>query len=154
MIILIKSFLWIKLNMNLHKFLTIQKRDYRQFSYVGFAGLLKPTPFESTHYKRWRQKTILWLTSLRCFYVMLEQPIGVQTVDEQRAFEHDDTTCKAALLSIIGDSLIDAYVQLPTGKVMWDALEARYDISDASSELYVMEQFHDYRMVEGRPVVE
>jgi hypothetical protein len=91
---------------------------------------------------------------MRCFYVVLEQFVGVQNVDEQRAFDHDDTTCKAALLSIIGDSLIDAYVQLPTGKVMWDALEARYDISDASSELYVMEQFHDYRMVEGRPVVE
>jgi hypothetical protein len=37
---------------------------------------------------------------------------------------------------------------------MWDALEARYGVSDAGSELYVMEQFHDYRMVEGRPVVE
>jgi hypothetical protein len=90
---------------------------------------------------------------MRCFYVVLEQPIGVQTVDEQRAFEYDDTTCKAALLSIIGDSLIDAYVQLPTSKAMCDALEARYGISDAGSELYVMEQFHDYRMVEGRPVV-
>jgi hypothetical protein len=85
---------------------------------------------------------------------VLEQPIGVQTIDEQRAFEHDDTTYKAALLSIIGDSLIDAYVQLPTGKAMWDALEARYGISDAGSKLYVMEQFHDYRMVEGHPVVE
>jgi hypothetical protein len=50
--------------------------------------------------------------------VVLEQLIGVQTIDEQRAFEHDDTTYKAALLSIIGDSLIDAYVQLPTGKAM------------------------------------
>jgi hypothetical protein len=139
MIILIKSFLWIKLNMNLPKFLTFQKREYRQFSSVGFAGLLKPMPFEGTHYKRWRQKTILWLTSICCFYVVLEQPIGMQTVYEQRAFKHDDTTCKAALLSIIGDSLIDAYVQLPTGKAMWGALETRYGISDAGSKLYVME---------------
>jgi hypothetical protein len=61
---------------------------------------------------------------------------------------------KAALPSIIGDSLIDAYVQMPTGKAMWEALEARYGISDAGSELYVMEQFHDYRMVENRPIVE
>jgi hypothetical protein len=57
-------------------------------------------------------------------------------------------------LSIIGDSLIDAYMQLPTGKAMWDALEAYYEVSDAGSELYVRVQFHDYRMVEGRPVVE
>jgi hypothetical protein len=37
---------------------------------------------------------------------------------------------------------------------MWDALEARYGASDAGSELYVMEQFHDYRMVDDCPVVE
>jgi hypothetical protein len=36
---------------------------------------------------------------------------------------------------------------------MWDALEACYGISDAGSELYVMEQFYDYRMVEGHLVV-
>jgi hypothetical protein len=72
MIILVKLFLWIKLNMNLPQFITIQKHEYRQFSSVGFAGLLKPTPFEDTHYKRWRQKTILWLTSMHCFYVVFE----------------------------------------------------------------------------------
>jgi hypothetical protein len=154
MIILVMSFLWIKLNMNLSKFLTIQKRYIRQFSSIGFAGLLKPTPFEGTHYKRWHQKTILWLTSMRCFYVVQERPAGVPTADERRAFEHDDTTCKAVLLSIIGDSLIDAYVQMPTGKATWEALEARYGVFDAGFELYVMEQFHDYWMVENRPVVE
>ena len=37
---------------------------------------------------------------------------------------------------------------------MWDALEAKYGVSDAGSELYVMEQFHDYRMVEDRSIVE
>ena len=91
---------------------------------------------------------------MRCFYVVIEMPATVRTVDEQRKFDHDDTNCKAGLLSVIGDSLIDAYIQLPTGKAIWDALEARYGISDAGSELYVMEQFHDYRMVENRPVVE
>ena len=43
---------WIKLLLKLHKILTIQKRD-RQFSVVGFAGMLKPNIFEGTHYKRW-----------------------------------------------------------------------------------------------------
>jgi hypothetical protein len=37
---------------------------------------------------------------------------------------------------------------------MWDALKQRYGVSDAGSELYVMEQFHDYRMVDDRSVVE
>jgi len=37
---------------------------------------------------------------------------------------------------------------------MWDALKAKYGVSDASSELYVMEQFHNYRMVDDHSVVE
>jgi hypothetical protein len=49
--IMIMLFFCIKLNLKLPNFLTIQKRD-RQFSSVGFAGMLKPTLFEGTHYKR------------------------------------------------------------------------------------------------------
>ena len=37
---------------------------------------------------------------------------------------------------------------------MWDTLEAKYGVSDAGSELYVMEQFHNYRMVYDRSIVE
>jgi hypothetical protein len=37
---------------------------------------------------------------------------------------------------------------------MWGALEQRYGVSDAGSELYVMEQFRDYRMFDDRSVVE
>ena len=77
MAFLLTSILWNKLNMNLPKFLTIQKCDFRQFSSVGFAGMLKSPPFEGTHYKRWRQKTILWLTSMRYFYVVTEMPATV-----------------------------------------------------------------------------
>ena len=37
---------------------------------------------------------------------------------------------------------------------MWDALEAKFGVSDAGSELYVMEQFYDYKMTDERSVVE
>jgi hypothetical protein len=39
------------------------------------------------------------------------------------------------------------------GKEIWDALEAQYGVSHAGSELYAMEQFLDYRMVEDRFMV-
>jgi hypothetical protein len=38
---------------------------------------------------------------------------------------------------------VNANVPLRIGKAMWDALEAKYGVSDAGSELYVMEQFYD-----------
>uniref|UniRef100_A0A453DI94 CCHC-type domain-containing protein n=1 Tax=Aegilops tauschii subsp. strangulata TaxID=200361 RepID=A0A453DI94_AEGTS len=36
----------------------------------------------------------------------------------------------------------------------WDALNAKFGATDAGSELYIMESFHDYKMVNNRSVVE
>ena len=38
---------------------------------------------------------------------------------------------------MLGDSIVYAYVTLQTCKEMWDALEAKYGVSDVGSELYV-----------------
>src|SRR6266540_2119377 len=45
-------------------------------------------------------------------------------------------------------------MSIATGKDMWDALEAKFGVSDAGSELYVMEQFYDYKMTDEHFVVE
>jgi hypothetical protein len=37
---------------------------------------------------------------------------------------------------------------------MWDAPKAKYGVLDAGSELYVIELFHDYRMIDCHSVVE
>ena len=91
---------------------------------------------------------------MHCYFIVEPRVVGPHTPDEERAFKHADTTFKATILSVLGDTIVDAYVPLQTGKEMWDAFEAKYGVSDADSELYVMKQFHDYRMVDGRSVVE
>ncbi|KAK1619091.1 hypothetical protein QYE76_024608 [Lolium multiflorum] len=40
------------------------------------------------------------------------------------------------------------------GKDAWDALEAKFGVSDAGTESYVMEQYYDYRMTDERSAVE
>lgn len=39
-------------------------------------------------------------------------------------------------------------------KDLWEALEPKYGAIDAGSEMHVMEQFHDYKMVENLSVLE
>ena len=39
-------------------------------------------------------------------------------------------------------------------KDLWEALESKFGAVDARSEMYIIEQFHDYKMVENRPVLE
>jgi hypothetical protein len=74
-------------------------------------------------------------------------------VSEEK-FNADDNLFRGAIINILVDNLVDTYLQRKTGKDIWEALEAQYGSSDAGGELYVMEQFLDYRMVEDRYVVE
>jgi hypothetical protein len=41
-----------------------------------------------------------------------------------------------------------------SGKLLWVALNEKFGVSDAGSELYLMEQLYEYKMVENRSVVE
>nr|CAB3500311.1 unnamed protein product [Digitaria exilis] len=70
------------------------------------------------------------------------------------AFEAKDNLFRGCVLGVIAPHLINPFLKKKTGKEMWEALDAQYGVSDAGSELYLMEQFLDYRMVEDRPVVE
>jgi hypothetical protein len=74
-------------------------------------------------------------------------------VSEEK-FNADDNLFWGAIISVLVDNLVDTYLQRKTGKDIWEAFEAQYGASDAGGELYVMEQFLDYRMAEDRFVVE
>ena len=76
------------------------------------------------------------------------------TPEEESAFEASDNLFRGCLISVRADNLVDTYIRLTTGTQLWDALEAQYGVSDAGSELYIMEQFLDYRMIVDRSVVE
>ena len=55
---------------------------------------------------------------------------------------------------ILSDNLCDVYMHMKDAKELWEALEHKFAASDAGSELYTIEQYHDYKMVENRSVVE
>nr|AAM00977.1 Putative retroelement [Oryza sativa Japonica Group]AAP53108.1 retrotransposon protein, putative, Ty1-copia subclass [Oryza sativa Japonica Group] len=145
---------WIKICRFMAIFPTIQKPD-RSFSVVGFAAALKPHAFDGSNYKRWKARALLWLTAMQCFYVSRgkrsEPPLSSE---EEAKFEASDCLFQGALISVLADNIVDVYMHMPSGKDMWDALEAKFGVSDAGSELYVMEQFYDYKMVDDRSVVE
>jgi hypothetical protein len=67
--ILCLLFSWIKYHGKLLIFPTIQKpyAFHRQFYPVGYVASLKPPVFEGVNYKRWRARTVIWLTTMRCF---------------------------------------------------------------------------------------
>jgi hypothetical protein len=54
-----------------------------------------------------------------------------------------------AILSILVDRLVDANIQHIDEKESWDALITNYGASNDDNELYIMENFHDYKMTDN-----
>jgi hypothetical protein len=134
--------------------LTIQKPDIRHFSVSGFAVALKPSePFDGTFYKRWRGKMILWLTAMNCYHAAHGKPEQF-TPEEEKIFDVADNLFRGTVIGALANKYVDSYLTCTSAKELCDALDEKFGISDVGSELYIMEQSFDYKMVENRHVIE
>jgi hypothetical protein len=57
------------------------------------------------------------------------------------------------VIGALANKYVDSYLTCTSTKELWDALDEKFGVSDADSELYIMEQLFDYKMVENCPVV-
>ncbi|XBI47969.1 hypothetical protein VPH35_111806 [Triticum aestivum] len=121
------------------------------FSAGGFAAALKPDKFAGTYFKHWQTKTTLWLTAMNVFWVT-DVSTGSIAPEQEKAFREATTVFLGAVLSVIGDKLVDTYLHVHVANDLWEALESKFEAADY--KMYIIEQFHDYKMVENRPVLE
>jgi hypothetical protein len=146
-----------KLNLQLPIFPTIQKPYYRQsadLTMVGFVESLRPEKFSGVNFKIWKSKVRLWFTAMHIWDTRLGKPEGDLSAEEQKKFYDANNLFVGCIISNLSDGLVRVYIEETDAKTLWDALVAKYDATDASNELYLMESFHDYRMVNNRSVVE
>jgi hypothetical protein len=57
------------------------------------------------------------------------------------------------VIRVLAETLQDTYLHYKTAKEMWDTLNTEYGGSDAGAELYFIEQYQDYQMVEWKSMV-
>jgi hypothetical protein len=57
------------------------------------------------------------------------------------------------MVGVLAETLQDMYLCYKTTKEMWDTLNTEYGGSDAGIKLYIIEQYHNYQMVDGKSVV-
>jgi len=156
-IVMFMIYLFQNLIMQLPNISTTQKPYYRQsvdFTMAGFADALRPYNFTGVHFKRWQVKVHLWLTVLQAWEAMLGILAGEHSSEERRKFSDANDHFVEYVISVLADHLVDVYMHMEDTKELWDALVAKYDVTDAGSELYTIESFHDFRMVNNRSVVE
>jgi hypothetical protein len=65
------------------------------------------------------------------------------TLEEEAKFKVADNLFQDAVISALYSKYEDNYLRYMSGKELWDALDDKFGVSDASSELYVMEQLFD-----------
>jgi hypothetical protein len=80
------------------------------------------------------------------------QTKGELTPEKEKEYMETNTIFYGAVVGVHAKTLQDTYLHYKIAKEMWDTLNTEYVGSDAGTELYI-EQYHDYRMVDGKSVV-
>jgi hypothetical protein len=114
---------------------------------------LKPTPFTGANFKRWQMRVTLWLTAMNMFWISEDKPEGELTPKKEKAYSEANTFFCGVVVRVLVETLQDMYLRYKTAKGMWDTLNTEYGGLDAGTELYIIEQYHDYHMVDGKSVV-
>jgi hypothetical protein len=75
------------------------------------------------------------------------------TPEKEKAYSEANTIFYGAVVGVLIETLQDTYIRYKTAKEMCDTLNTEYGGSDVGTELYIIEQYHDYQIVDGKSVV-
>ncbi|GJV97172.1 zinc finger, CCHC-type containing protein, partial [Tanacetum coccineum] len=78
----------------------------------------------------------------------------VEQIRKRTMWDNDDYVCRGLILNGMADSLFDNYQNVESSKELWDSLEAKYMVGDASSKKFIVSNFTNYKMTDSRPVLE
>ena len=79
---------------------------------------------------------------------------GILIAEEEKKYNDANNLFVGCIICNMSDDSVHMYIEETETKALWDALVTKYDARDASNELYIMESFYDYRMVNNHSVVE
>ena len=76
---------------------------------------------------------------MNVFWVAGATPTGTIAPEQEKAFREATVVFIGAVLSVIGDKLVDAYLHMQVAKDLWEALESKFGTADAGSEMYTID---------------
>ncbi|GJS10359.1 zinc finger, CCHC-type containing protein [Tanacetum coccineum] len=100
------------------------------------------------------------LTTLKVVYVLttpmpeLLEDDTVKAIRRRAKWENDDYIYRGHILNGMSDHLFDIYQNVESAKELWDSLESKYMVDDASSKKFFVSNFNNYKMVDSRPAME
>ncbi|KAK3017688.1 hypothetical protein RJ639_004055 [Escallonia herrerae] len=103
------------------------------------------------------------LVTVKVYYVIVNprppepgenEEESVAKTRERLRWDQDDEICRGHILNGMSNMLFDAYHTVKTAKELWNQLERCYITEDATSKRFIVSKFFDYKMVDGRSVME
>lgn len=116
--------------------------------------------FQGNDFRRWQKKMHFLLTTLKVVYVLstpMPDVVEDQTLEMVRRrnkWENIDYICRGHILNSMCNALFGVYQNVESAKELWDALELKYMVENASSKKFLVSNFNNYKMVDSRPVME
>ena len=124
------------------------------------SNFVKLECFDRGNFIRWQKRIYFLLVTLQVVYV-LNSPKLVETENEtiadtrkRQKWETNDEICKGYILNAMSDSLFDIYHSVLITKELWDRLEMKYIQEDVTNKKFFVSKFNNFKMVDGRPVME
>jgi hypothetical protein len=90
---------------------------------------------------------------MNILWVSEGKPEREVTPKKEKTYSKANTIFCGAVVGVLIENLQDTYLCYKTTKEMWDTLNIEYGGSDVGTELYIIEQYHDYQMVDEKSVV-
>ncbi|GJT78748.1 hypothetical protein Tco_1045473 [Tanacetum coccineum] len=78
----------------------------------------------------------------------------VEQLMKRAKWDNDGYVCRGLILKGMSDPLFDIYQNVEFGNELWDSLDAKYMVEDASSKKFLVRKFTNYKMTNSRPVME
>jgi hypothetical protein len=129
------------------------------------SDIIKPEAFDGASFKRWKIKTRMWLTDLKLFWVVTsvvpeaasdnaDDAAKAAALAEKAKWDEANEACLSRLLNVLSNRLFDVYSGFTSAKGQWTELENEFSEVDNGNESFTMENYLNYKMVEGRSVME
>ncbi|XP_023772800.1 uncharacterized protein LOC111921449 [Lactuca sativa] len=122
-----------------------------------FYELIK---FEGHDFCRWQKKMHFLLTTLKVVYVLsipIPEFVEDEPLEETRRilkWENYGYIYHDHILNGIFDSLFYVYPNVESANELWDSLESKYMVEDASGKKFMVSNFMVYKMVDTKPLME
>jgi hypothetical protein len=129
------------------------------------SDVIKPEAFDGASLKRWQIKTHMWLTDLKLFWVVTsvvpqvasdnsDDAAKAAALAEKAKWDEANEACLSRVLNILSNDLFDVYSGFTSAKGLWTEPENEFSEVDNGNELFTTENYLNYKMAEGRSVME